>query len=135
MSSTGTVGHTAGERGSAVVQFVMVGALVLAVFLALLQLALALHVRNILQDSAAEGARAGGIAGATPADAATRTRYLITLALPSSFAADVTASRGSHSGVAVIRVDVRATLPIVGLTGTGPVVTVSAHAIDEDGLP
>ena len=36
----------AGEEGSAVVDFALVGALVAAVTLALLQLALGLHVRN-----------------------------------------------------------------------------------------
>ncbi len=39
------------------VDFVLVGTLVILIFVALLQLALVLHVRNILIDSAAEGAR------------------------------------------------------------------------------
>ena len=39
------------------VDFVLVGALVIAVCVALLQLALGLHVRNVLTDAAGEGAR------------------------------------------------------------------------------
>ncbi len=113
----------------------MVGALVIAVFMALIQLSLALHVRNILMDSAAEGARFGASAGATPADAVSRTRYLISLALPTSFGSGVSAVDTTHDGVATVRVDVSAPLPVIALTGVGPTVNLSAHAIDEDGLP
>lgn len=112
----------------------MIGALVILIFMALVQLALALHVRNILMDSAAEGARYGAVSGAGPQDAVSRTRYLIGLALSPSYASNVTASTADRDGVPTVRVDVRATLPLVALTGIGPTVTLSAHAIDEDGL-
>lgn len=113
----------------------MVGALVILIFVSLVQLSLALYVRNILQDSAAEGARYGAAAGAGPAAAVERTRYLITAALPASYASGVSASHASYGGVATIRVDVTAALPVVALVNLGPTVSVSAHAIDEDGLP
>ena len=45
------------DDGSAVVDFTLVGILLTFLFLALLQLGLALHVRNTLVASAAEGAR------------------------------------------------------------------------------
>ena len=45
------------DGGSAVVDFTLVGILLTFLFLALLQLGLALHVRNTLVASAAEGAR------------------------------------------------------------------------------
>ena len=54
----------AGERGSAVAEFVLVSALVLALFLGVVQVALAQHVRTLLVDAAAEGAgrrRAGSV--------------------------------------------------------------------------
>ncbi|MDO5494448.1 MAG: pilus assembly protein [bacterium] len=116
-------------------EFVMVGALVILIFVALIQLSLALYVRNILMDSAAEGARHGAVAGAGPEDAANRTRYLISLALPEHFASGVSAREVSRDGIRAVRVEVRAHLPVVALTGVGPALTLSAHAIDEDGLP
>jgi Flp pilus assembly protein TadG len=39
----------AGERGSAVVEFVLVSVLLTAMFLAVLQIGLALHVRTVLR--------------------------------------------------------------------------------------
>lgn len=125
----------AGERGSAIVEFVAVGALVILVFLALVQLALVLHVRNLLQDSAAEGARYGAASGATLQDAVARTRLLIDAALPASYADAVTARHSSADGVGTVVVDVTAPTPVLGLLSFGPTVSVTARAIDEDGLP
>ncbi|GMA29919.1 TadE/TadG family type IV pilus assembly protein [Arenivirga flava] len=45
----------ADERGSAPAEFVMVSALLLALLLAVLQLGVALHVRNTVTDAASEG--------------------------------------------------------------------------------
>src|SRR5699024_8700584 len=45
------------ERGSAVVEFVLVSVLVVTLLLGVLQLTLALHVRNTVVDAAGEGAR------------------------------------------------------------------------------
>ena len=44
------------ELGSAVVDFVMVGALVITVFVALLQVTLGVYARNVLTDAAGDGA-------------------------------------------------------------------------------
>jgi len=57
------------ERGAAVVDFVMVGALTTVFFLAVVQLALVLHVRNTLIDAAASGARYGTLADRGAGDA------------------------------------------------------------------
>ncbi|HKF31085.1 MAG TPA: TadE family protein [Jatrophihabitantaceae bacterium] len=46
-----------GERGSAVVEFVMIAVLLIFLVFAVLQLAVYLYVRNIVQASAAAGAR------------------------------------------------------------------------------
>src|SRR6195952_4010276 len=45
------------ERGSAVVDFVLVGVLVIALLLAVLQVAVYVHLRNVIVASAQEGAR------------------------------------------------------------------------------
>jgi Flp pilus assembly protein TadG len=46
-----------GERGSAVVEFVLVSLLIVALLLAVLQVAVYVHVRNVVTASAQEGAR------------------------------------------------------------------------------
>jgi len=46
-----------GERGSAVVDFVLVSLLIVALLLAVLQVAVYAHVRNVVTASAQEGAR------------------------------------------------------------------------------
>jgi Flp pilus assembly protein TadG len=46
-----------GERGSAVVDFVLVSVLIVTVLLAVLQVAVYVHVRNVVTASAQEGAR------------------------------------------------------------------------------
>jgi len=46
-----------GERGSAVVDFVLVGVLVVALLLAVLQVAVYVHLRNVIVASAQQGAR------------------------------------------------------------------------------
>ena len=60
----------ADDRGSAVVDFALVGGLVALVFAGVLQLTLAQHVRNTLVDCAAEGARYAALADRTGRDAA-----------------------------------------------------------------
>ena len=48
-----------GERGSAVVDFVLVSVLILTLLLAVLQVAVYVHLRNVVTASAQEGARFG----------------------------------------------------------------------------
>jgi hypothetical protein len=50
-------GSAESERGSAVVDFVLVGVLVVALLLAVLQVAVYVHLRNVVVASAQEGAR------------------------------------------------------------------------------
>jgi Flp pilus assembly protein TadG len=60
----------AGEEGAAVVEFVLVGALLLFVTLGVIQVGLLLHARNVLAADAAEGARHAASLGADPASGA-----------------------------------------------------------------
>ncbi|MFE6967545.1 TadE/TadG family type IV pilus assembly protein [Agromyces sp. NPDC057679] len=119
------------ERGSAVAEFTMVGVLLTALALAVVQLALALHVRNTVLDAAAEGARYAALAGADDADGVERTRELISAAISADYARDVTAGRTSVDGVPVIAVTVRATMPVVGLLGVDHGLEVTGHAAVE----
>ena len=120
------------ERGSAVVDFALVGGLVTLVFAGVLQLTLAQHVRNTLVDCAAEGARFAALADRTPADGVDRARSLIDAALSAAYASDVTARRVVVDGLDVVEVRVVAPLPVAGLLGPVGSLTVVGHALAED---
>lgn len=119
------------DRGSAVVDFVLVGVLLTFLFIALLQLGLALHVRNTLAASAAEGARYGANADRSPEDGAAITRRLIRASLADSFADDVTSGSEVVNGVLTVYVQVDARLPLVGLLGPARGIRVRGHALEE----
>ncbi|MEC5191544.1 MULTISPECIES: TadE family protein [unclassified Arthrobacter] len=116
------------ERGSAVVDFVLVGGLLTLFFLAIVQLTLVLHVRNTLIDAAASGARYGTLADRGSADARDRTAQLIGVALNQDFATDVTTSETTYQGIRTLEITVRAPLPIIGLIGPRAVLEVKGHA-------
>ncbi len=119
------------DSGSAVVDFTLVGILLTFLFLALLQLGLALHVRNTLVASAAEGARWGANADRTPADGAAVTRQLIRDSLADSFADDVTSGTETVDGVTTVVIRVQARLPVLGLLGPPRAISVRGHAMQE----
>lgn len=121
------------DTGSAVVEFTLVGVLLTVLFLALLQLGLALHVRNTLAASAAEGARYAANADREPADGVAVTRQLIRDSLADSFADGVTGGFETVDGVDTVYVEVRATLPVVGLLGPARGIVVRGHALEESG--
>jgi Flp pilus assembly protein TadG len=119
------------DTGSAAAEFVMVGALLTILTLSVIQLGLALHIRNTVTDAAAEGARFGALADNTLADGIERTRDLITTALGPSYAQDVTAGYGSYLGHPAAIVTVRAPLPLIGLVGIDRGLEVEGHAAVE----
>lgn len=121
-------GAAGGERGSAVVDFVLVGTLLTLFFLAIIQLALVLHVRNTLIDAAASGARYGTLADRSAGDARDRTTQLIGVALTPEFARDVSTAETSYSGIRTLEVTVRAPLPVIGLIGPRGMLEVKGHA-------
>jgi len=121
------------EGGAAVVEFTLVTVVLVVLFLAILQLALALYVRNTLVAAAAEGARYAANADRSGADGATRARELAAAALGDRFADDIRVGEAVVEGVPTVVVEVRATLPLVGLVGLSHALVVRGHAIDEDG--
>lgn len=119
------------ERGAATVDFALIGGLLTVIFIAIVQLTLALHVRNTLIDAASSGARYGTLADRSPADAAGRTSSLISAAINSTYAQDVSVRRVNQGGVLVLQVTVRAPIPVIGLIGPSGTMEVTGHA----GLP
>jgi hypothetical protein len=119
------------DAGSAVVEFVLVGALLTVLTLSVIQLGLALLIRNTVQDAASEGARYGALADNSIDDGIGRTRDLITTALGPGYAKNVTVARGSYDGYPSDIVTVRTPLPLIGLIGIPDGLEVHGHAAIE----
>lgn len=105
------------ERGSSTVEFVLVGTLLTLLTLGVLQLALAVYVRNVVHDAAVEGAYVGALADTDAEAGADRTAQLITAAVGAGIDAQVTAFDTDTARGPEVEVRVVATLPLVGLLG------------------
>ena len=119
------------DAGSAVVEFVLVSVLVVALLLAVVQLGMALHIRNTLISAAGEGARFAAAADRYPEDGAEHTRALIRQSLPDSYADQVSSGYEVVGGVRTVEVEVRADLPVFGWLGPSGVLRVTGHAMEE----
>ena len=122
------------ESGSAVVDFVMVGALVIVVFVALLQVALGVYARNVLTDAAGDGARRAARVGGNEAEARRRVQTLSDAALRRGYVDTVTVSRVPSGDLTIVQVTVKAPFPVLGLLGPGGTLTVTGRAVDESSL-
>ncbi len=119
------------DRGSAVAEFALVAVLLVGVALGIAQLGLAIHVRNTLVASAADGARVAANADREPSAGAAHTRELISSSLSPRYSAEVAGDYVDVDGVLMARVRVKATLPLVGLAGPARTIDVAGHAVAE----
>lgn len=119
------------ERGSAVVDFVLIMVLLVPLVLGVMQVGLVMHVRNTVAAAASEGARAAAVIDAGPAAGAQRTRRMIRAAIADRYADDVSASYESVAGVPGTVVHVRTSVPALGLFGPGVTLNIEGHAIRE----
>jgi hypothetical protein len=130
-----TRGATApADRGSAPVDFVLVGSLVTLLFMALLQLGVDFYVRNVLAACVADGARYGANADIANASAgAAQANEEIRHALGSSYATAYAAPRQpTDHGVPVVTVDVRVRLPLLAwFLPVGPTARATGQALME----
>lgn len=117
------------ERGNATAEFVMVSALVVLLFLGVLQVAFALFTHNVLQDAASQGARYGAMLDKTPADGEERTYDLLYSVLPRHYSATVTSSVTQWQGVDAVQITVVAPVPLLGPFGVAAQWEVSGHAV------
>jgi hypothetical protein len=114
-----------------VTDFVMVSGFLVFLFLALIQLALTLHVRNVLIDCAVTGARFGALSDRDPQAGAEKARSLIAEELTAGYAEKVSARLVELDGIPTVEVEVRAPVPVLGLIGVGRSVAVTGHAMAE----
>ncbi len=102
------------ERGSAVVDFVLVSVLILGLLLAVLQVAVYVHVRNVATASAQEGARYAANAYVASSDGAARTVQIVAEATSAQTAEGLSCTSGEESdgsGLAVVVVRCSGSVP------------------------
>jgi Flp pilus assembly protein TadG len=103
-----------GERGSAVVDFVMVSLLIVTLLLAVLQVAVYVHVRNVVTASAQAGARYAANADVDSAVGAARTVEVVAHATSTQTANGLSCSSGEEadpSGLTVVVVRCTGSVP------------------------
>ena len=113
------------------VDFVLVLAVLIPLFLGILQVALVLHVRNTLAAAASEGARYAATADRGPEDGVARTRSQIDGAVSGRFAQTVRARQVLIGGAPGIKVTVHARVPALGIGGPAIALELSGHAVEE----
>ena len=118
------------DSGSAIVDFVLVAPLLIAVALAILQVILVMHVRTVLTSAAAEGARAAALAGADPRAGERRARAIIDETIASDSVERIVVRRQMAGGATIMALDIEARLPLLGLLGP-TVMHVRGHSLQE----
>ena len=123
-----------GERGAAVVDFVLVLLVLLPLVLGILQLALVLHVRNTLASAAAEGARHAAVAGSSAPAGQAKVEELVDGALSAEFVRLVSVQPADVGGAPGYEVVVEADVSVLGIGGPGVRIRVEGHAIAEQAV-
>jgi Flp pilus assembly protein TadG len=108
-----------GERGSAVVDFVMVSMLIVTLLLAVLQLAVYVHVRNVVTASAQAGARYAANADVDASVGAARTVEVVARATSTRTANGLACTSGEEADPSGL------TLVVVRCTGSVPALLAS----------
>lgn len=119
------------ESGAAVVDFVLVLAILVPMVLGVIQVALVMLVRNTLAAAASEGARYAATADRGPADGVARTRSQIDGAIAARYARDIEVRPVTLGGAPGVEVVVHASVPALGLGGPAIELDVAGRAVEE----
>lgn len=119
------------EEGSEVVSHVLVQALVVVVVLMVLQVAFALHTRNLAISAAGEGARRGALAGGSLSEAVSRADLLLDQAMGASRPRTVTAAEVVSGDRRTLTVTVSTALPVLLAWGPADWLTVRGRSLLE----
>lgn len=124
-----------GEGGAAVVEFVMISALVMGLLLAVLQVAVYVHVRNVVAASAQEGARYASNADVDSGAGAPRTMEIVRNSLGGSTADGLvcaSAEEVDSTGLVLVVVQCSGAVPaLFGALGDLLPVNATGRAIKE----
>ena len=120
------------DRGAAVVEFVGVLGLLLLLFLAVFQLGIVLHIRNVMTAAAAEGARYAANADRSEADGEQRAREAVASGLSGQLARAMTvAAAPDPTDPGVVEVTISGPVPLF-VPALHPLrITVHGHALEE----
>lgn len=119
------------DKGSAVVDFVLIMVLLIPLVLGIIQVGLVLHVRNTVTAAVSEGARYAAAANTGPASGAERARRLIRASLDDRYAAGITATVSRRGGRVYNVVRAHLEVPALGLGGPAVQLDVAGHASEE----
>jgi Flp pilus assembly protein TadG len=112
------------DTGAAVVEFVLVGVLLVTLFLGVLSVGLSLHLRNVVVASLAEGAREAANADRDCTDGMSRAHDLVASAVGRTVADGLTfdvpegGCEATVNGVVVVRVRAHGPLPLLFVGST-----------------
>ncbi len=124
-----------GEDGAAVVEFVLISALVMGLLLAVLQVAVYVHVRNVVAASAQEGARYAANADVDSGSGAPRALDIVGRALGGSTADGLRCDSGEQldsTGLVLVVVECTGAVPaLFGALGDLLPVNATGRAIKE----
>ena len=124
-----------GERGSAVVDFVMVSLLIVALLLAVLQVAVYVHVRNVVTASAQLGARYGANADVDSSSGAARTVEVVAQATNVETAQGLSCASGEQvdsTGLTLVVVQCTGSVPsLLAVLGNLLPLQVTGRAVKE----
>lgn len=126
----------AGDSGAAAVEFALVSILLIALLLAVVQVGLYLHVRNIVAASAAEGARFAANADVdNPAAGGPVAKQIIAGALSDRTANGMNCTgryTTGEAGIRLVAVHCTGRVPLIfSWLGSLPGLDVTAHAVKE----
>ena len=126
------------ERGAAVVEFVLVSVLLLTLFMAIAQVGLYLHMRNVVVASLAEGAREAANADRDCADGVARARDLVVGAVGDRVANGLTfdvpadgCETTAGGGAVLVQIRAHGPLPLLFPPIGSISMNATAHAIKE----
>lgn len=119
------------DRGSAPVEFVLVGVLLVAVTLAALQVGFVAHIRSVAIDSVIAGAAHAALADTTDAAGVERARELIGRGIANGLIEDVSAGSTTVRGSEVVVVTATLAIPAIGPWLSVATVNVSGRAFRE----
>jgi hypothetical protein len=102
------------ERGSAPVEFALVGVLLVAVALTVLQIAFVAHIRAVAIDSAIAGAAHAALADTTDYEGVIRVTELVTSGIAGSLVRSVSITSGEVAGKTIASVTIRLAVPAIG---------------------
>ena len=124
-----------GERGSAVVDFVMVSLLIVTLLLAVLQVAVYVHVRNVVTASAQLGARFAANADVDSSAGAARTIEVVAQAITSQTARGLACTSGEQrdpTGLILVVVECTGSVPsLLAVLGNVLPLEVTGRAVKE----